>query len=172
MYGFENFNDDLTDEAPRQVPLTAADMRHPIKDPGDAIRFILSGNATVTFQGKNSRFTFKVKLPRDRDTGKVDYNSQVLFVGVMTGADNENSFDRLGYIKRGVYFHGVRGSTIPADAPSAIAFRWAYGNLARGVMPAGLEVWHEGRCGRCGRTLTVPSSIANGIGPECIKHVH
>ena len=34
-----------------------------------------------------------------------------------------------------------------------------------------LEVWHEGRCGRCNRALTVPESIASGIGPECAKHV-
>ena len=30
----------------------------------------------------------------------------------------------------------------------------------------GLEVWHEGRCGKCGRKLIVPESIARGIGPE------
>jgi hypothetical protein len=29
----------------------------------------------------------------------------------------------------------------------------------------------EGRCGKCGRTLTVPSSIATGLGPECIKSI-
>jgi hypothetical protein len=28
-------------------------------------------------------------------------------------------------------------------------------------------VWHEGRCGRCGRKLTVPESIESGFGPEC-----
>jgi hypothetical protein len=28
---------------------------------------------------------------------------------------------------------------------------------------------HEGKCGRCGRLLTVPSSIESGIGPECSK---
>lgn len=31
--------------------------------------------------------------------------------------------------------------------------------------------WHEGRCGRCGRRLTVPESIESGFGPECIKHI-
>jgi hypothetical protein len=31
------------------------------------------------------------------------------------------------------------------------------------------EVWHEGKCGKCGRALTVPSSILTGIGPECSK---
>jgi hypothetical protein len=27
----------------------------------------------------------------------------------------------------------------------------------------------EGKCGKCGRALTVPSSILTGIGPECSK---
>lgn len=39
--------------------------------------------------------------------------------------------------------------------------------IAGGVIPPSLEVWHEGRCGRCGRALTVPESIASGIGPVC-----
>jgi predicted metal-dependent hydrolase len=33
----------------------------------------------------------------------------------------------------------------------------------------GFNVHHEGKCGRCGRLLTVPSSIESGIGPECSK---
>jgi len=35
-----------------------------------------------------------------------------------------------------------------------------------------LEIWHEGRCGRCNRKLTVPASIALGIGPECGQREH
>jgi hypothetical protein len=31
----------------------------------------------------------------------------------------------------------------------------------------GCEVYHEGRCGRCNRKLTVPESIETGLGPEC-----
>jgi hypothetical protein len=37
------------------------------------------------------------------------------------------------------------------------------------VEATGWKVHHEGRCGRCGRTLTVPESIESGIGPECAK---
>jgi hypothetical protein len=37
-----------------------------------------------------------------------------------------------------------------------------------GILGATLEFWHEGRCGRCGRRLTVPDSIASGYGPECV----
>jgi hypothetical protein len=41
--------------------------------------------------------------------------------------------------------------------------------MVQGKTPAevDLEVWHEGRCGACGRRLTVPESIERGLGPEC-----
>lgn len=34
-----------------------------------------------------------------------------------------------------------------------------------------VEIWHEGKCGRCGRQLTVPESIESGFGPECVKMI-
>ena len=34
-------------------------------------------------------------------------------------------------------------------------------------MPGFIQIWHEGTCGHCGRALTVPLSIENGIGPVC-----
>lgn len=35
----------------------------------------------------------------------------------------------------------------------------------------GYALHHEGRCGRCGRTLTVPESVESGIGPVCARSV-
>ena len=49
-----------------------------------------------------------------------------------------------------------------------IAWRWLWTRLnARAVLPANVTVWHEGKCGACGRKLTVPDSIKSGIGPVC-----
>ena len=62
-------------------------------------------------------------------------------------------------------------SNASEDAPSVKAFRYAWNALVNGVIPGTLEIWHEGSCGRCGRTLTVPESIASGIGPECAKKI-
>jgi hypothetical protein len=39
--------------------------------------------------------------------------------------------------------------------------------LGKQKLPEGYKVQHAGRCGRCARTLTVPSSIELGLGPEC-----
>jgi len=105
-----------------------------------------------------ARFTYRVT---QKDA------SSPHFVALLSGPDNESSYTFLGTIFEGMtYRHGKRSSVSP-EAPSAKAFAWAWGYLAKGEMPPNCEVWHEGRCGRCGRALTVPESIFSGIGPVC-----
>ena len=149
-----------------------------ISSAAQARTFIQAGNATVTLVSKatGARFTYKVQAPHkegnEGTNAARDTASQMRFVKLLTGADNENSYTYMGYIKRGVYFNGNK--KIGADAPGNKAFAWAWNKLqqqtATDDLPAGLEVWHEGRCARCARPLTVPSSIAAGFGPECIAH--
>jgi hypothetical protein len=46
-----------------------------------------------------------------------------------------------------------------------LARLWA--NQGEEIAKAGFDVHHEGKCGRCGRKLTVPESVKSGFGPEC-----
>lgn len=95
-----------------------------------------------------------------------------------------------------VYRHGKK-SRVSDKADSAKGIAWFVkhlsdlivlrGDLAKADMFAQPEVeakiakvegvlnkllyYHEGRCGRCARRLTVPESIINGIGPDCAKKV-
>lgn len=138
------------------------DDRHPhrITDIAAIKRFVLGGNARFTLvSGKTgTRFTYRV---RASECGRFR------FVSLLTGPDNDSSYEFVGTIfEDGSYRHGKR-SRVAAEAPSAVAFRWFFDVVASGVVPATLEFWHEGRCGRCGRVLTVPESIATGFGPEC-----
>lgn len=125
--------------------------------------FALAGNATLTLKSlqTGTRFTYRIRLSKD---------GTIFFVALMNGADNERSFQYLGTIRREVYAHG-RKSKIGRDAKSAKAFDWFWKSVARRHLPACVEVWHEGRCGRCNRKLTVPESIASGFGPECINRI-
>lgn len=130
------------------------------KNPADATAFMLAGNATITLRSMKTqtRFTYRI---RKSDDGRVH------FVSLMTGTDNEGSFRYIGVIRSGE-FATTRKTKIDDDAPGIRAFDWAWHQLSIvEVMPAQLEVWHEGKCGRCNRKLTVPESIARGIGPEC-----
>ena len=129
------------------------------------LTFILAGNATFTIENAatGNRFTFKVRKPED---GKPH------FVSVLTGPDNEHSYSFLGTVFDGrTYRHGRR-SRIAEDAPSARAFEWLFRRLTAGAeLPPPVRICHCGKCGRCGKALTVPESIDAGFGPECIKAI-
>lgn len=139
----------------------------------DAKNFLFAGKSTVTFVSPSgNRFTYKVsKLKKEY---KSDPNGDDLFfVSVMTGSDNEMSYSYMGTVfakANGVKnFKMTRKSKVSKDSKSVKAFVYVMHNLYRNTLAKGVEVWHEGSCGRCGRKLTVPESIENGIGPECIK---
>ena len=126
-----------------------------------AVQFILAGRArfTLVSQKSGARYTYRV-TQRDETTPH--------FVQVLTGSDNESSYSVLGTLfEKTTYRHNSRKSPVSPEAPSAKAFAWAWSYLARGEMPPSCEVWHEGRCGKCGRSLTVPESIESGLGPVC-----
>lgn len=139
------------------------DMRAQLTTVERVVQFIQGGNATITLRSVKTgvRFTYKI---RESDDGRV------FFVGLLRGSNNESDYSFLGTIRNGVYTHG-RKSRITADTQSAKAFTWFWRMVSNNQLPDTVECWHEGRCGRCGRTLTVPESIADGFGPECIKHV-
>lgn len=135
-------------------------------DPTATVAFMLAGHAYVTFQSRrtSTRFTYRIVQAERRagDTGEPPH-----FVAVLTGSDNDSSYDYLGCIyRRLAYAHG-RKSRIAPDAPSAVAFAWVWKRLSAGQMHPELGVWHEGRCGRCGRRLTDPLSISRGMGSFC-----
>jgi hypothetical protein len=136
--------------------------------------FALAGKATLTIRSKQSgtRFTFKIAQPKRRPG---DTRKPIWFVSLLSGASNESDYRYLGQVYAdGRYVHGQKSPVSP-DAPSARAFAWFWQAVQH---PDGeqalslIEVWHEGCCGRCGRKLTVPESIASGFGPECANHIH
>jgi hypothetical protein len=131
---------------------------HLLTNPDRAWNFMMAGRAKLTICSKRTgaRFTYKVAS-----------KDNIRFVHLLTGSDNEGSYSYLGFIKNEEFIHGGTKSRIAKDAPGAKAFAWAFANIKGSRMPEELEVWHQGQCGRCGRTLTVPSSIASGLGPEC-----
>ena len=129
--------------------------------PAVTIAFMLAGNAHVTFQSRrtSTRFTYRIAQGMPRNTYKT-----IHFVSVLTGPD---VYTYLGCIyDRTNYSHGRR-SELWANGPSAVAFAWVWRTLTAGKMHPDLAIYHEGRCGKCGRRLTTPESIATGLGPVC-----
>ena len=133
---------------------------HKITNTKEALKFMFAGKSIITFLNSQSgnRFTFKVKQAKD---------SNLFFVSVLTSPD---TYTYIGTCIEGNYKHGKK-SSITKDAQSVKVFEFMLNRLKTDDLPDFLEVWHEGHCGKCGKRLTVPSSILNGLGPECIKNL-
>src|ERR1039457_3313378 len=123
-------------------------------DNKDSLKFIFAGKSVVTFLNTktDNRFTFKVKQAK---------NSNLFFTSVLTSPE---TYSYIGTVVEGKYNHG-RKSQIKVDTQSVKVFNYVINKLKSNILPDFIEVWHEGRCGKCGRPLTVPNSILNGIGP-------
>ena len=137
-------------------------MEKQLKTLEDVLGFIKAGNARFTLRSVKTqgRYTYRVRPSTD---------GNVWFVSLMTGTDNESHYSYMGIIDKNNAFKWTAKSKVGQDAPGFKAFDWVWRRLAAGILPGEVEIWHEGHCGKCGRTLTVPESIDRGIGPECWK---
>ncbi len=136
---------------------------HLMTDSAAVLAFVLAGSSRFTLVSKETgkRLTFWVRKP-SRFTEQQPY-----FVKIMYGPDNEKSYAFLGLIFNRATYRLGRKSAFAWESPAQKAFAWFWVQLKLGRLSDKMEFWHEGRCGRCGRTLTVPSSVEAGIGPEC-----
>lgn len=134
--------------------------------------FVLGGNAYFTLRSKvtGARYTYRVYQGKKAKLRGVE----VYYVELMRGRDNNNDYAYFGWIKDNLFMHDKQRGRVTAEANSVVAFDWfwRYVILARSEKArAIIEVWHAGRCARCGRRLTVPESLTSGYGPECIGKV-
>jgi hypothetical protein len=129
--------------------------------------FMMAGDATFTLvsPATGMRFTYRVTAPRKE--GKLQTDEDVRFVKLLCGPDNSADFHYFGILRSGRFEHANRKTRISVEAPGALAFRW----FVERIETAPVDFYHEGRCGRCHRKLTVPESVANGLGPECAGRV-
>lgn len=129
--------------------------------PNLRLAFCLAGHAIFTLHNSltGNRFTYRIRARRRHG----------YFVGVLRGPDNESSYTQIGTIEG--YQRGPRFIPVYRSAPpqSMRVFSWAWPRIVAGTLPPEIEFHHAGRCGRCGRKLTVPSSIISGLGPTCIN---
>lgn len=122
--------------------------------PSAALKYIFAGKGKFTLVGKANRFTYRTQA----------IDNGLTFVRVLAGSD---SWVYIGAIKSGRLYAGKRGSPNAASF-KALAWYLETANQAPQIA-AKAECWHEGVCGRCGRPLTVPSSIESGLGPICAE---
>lgn len=117
-----------------------------------------NGTWTITSHATGEHRTFKVKTVKDKEHplhGK-------RIISLLSGSDNESDYIGFGFVfdKYIAVFKKHRGTQ--------------YEKLARFLEHADqaeangkITVQHSGTCRMCNRKLTVPESIASGIGPIC-----
>lgn len=161
--------DDMEPMEPTE-PNPVSEVGARMNDPEAIKRFILAGKAIFTLVSERTatRYTFKVSKAEPNP----QYHNQVptYFVNVLNGPDNGASYVYAGLLQdmgMGWGIRQTRGSRVSPSADSYKAISWYLSRVLNHRPVEGVEFWHEGKCGRCGRRLTVPESIAAGIGPEC-----
>lgn len=129
--------------------------------------FVLAGRAVFTVENPQGEYaTFRVG--HKAASGKW---GEAWFVSLLTGQDNENDYTYLGLLDKDT--GGVRltaKSQFKDDSRPTKIVRWALQQVWRQAeLPTGYQIRHNGKCCRCGRTLTTPESLTDGFGPECKK---
>ena len=131
--------------------------------------FLLAGKAIFTVHNNsNEHYTYKVRKSREDSPWGQRY-----FVSLLTGPDNELSYTYIGILEPNTgVLRLTKQSQYPYSSKAVKVLQWALNVVWRDAfdkVPIGYGIKHEGKCGRCGRTLTTPESIDCGIGPECLK---
>lgn len=153
-------------------------LRAQLSDLAALRRFIEGGKASFTMVSKKTgeRLTFLARRPKE---DPLRPGLRPIWMSVLTGPNNTTDYGFLGtlWVKRNgtaTYRPGAM-TRIGPEAPSQRAVQWIADGLSApnggAVLFRHAEFWHEGRCGRCGRKLTVPESVASGFGPECIGRI-
>lgn len=93
--------------------------------------------------------------------------NQLYFINLLTGPDIWRYF---GCYRDRVYSHDKKFDKEGFIGEQALSVRYLKAMIRlveKNELPSYIEVWHEGKCCKCGRTLTTPQSIEDGIGPVC-----
>jgi len=134
---------------------------------GKAIFTIEVPEAFAKTMKTNSHYTYRIRAKEATDKFPKTY-----FVDLLSGPDNYSNYTYMGILNPETgAFALTSKSKVTDDCWSVRLFRRAMACIfeenTNAIMSAGFNVHHEGRCGKCGKRLTVPESIKTGLGPIC-----
>ena len=140
-------------------------------------QFLTAGEAIFTVEVPEEHRKEGVKPHYTYRVDKVEQNAkypEAYFVKLLSGPDNTSDYSYVGRLDQFVGFVETTAKSkfthesYPVKLLNRVVARvWCDDHAA--YEQYGFKVHHEGKCGRCGRRLTVPESVESGIGPECAK---
>lgn len=117
------------------------------------------GRYTIEFEDGSYK-TLRVR----RQDDDANFKPGALLLSYLSGSDNDSDYTSFGHVEDN---GGVRVWTKHRQNTTlmeAVKVLMGSPDAAREAYAVRSE-----RCSRCGRTLTVPASVHNGVGPECAK---
>lgn len=136
------------------------------------IDYIFSGDVIITVRNEDTKNRFTFKIQKRKNPRKI--NIDLYWVSVLVRPDNEDSksYRFIGALSREEGFRHSAKSYIKDKALSVNVAYYYFNRLlgfAKFPLHKNVYTYHSGYCGRCGKLLTVPESIASGFGKECSK---
>lgn len=135
--------------------------------------FLFAGNAIFTVTNPQGEYyTYRLREPADQNE-----DIPIWFLSVLTGPDNTSDYTYVGIVTKATLHNGqfvrlTAKSRYENDSKIVQVARWGIKKILEGKeLPEGYRIDHIGKCGKCGRPLTTPESIQDGLGPICSGRV-
>jgi hypothetical protein len=130
----------------------------------DGLAYMLGKKATFTLvsHATGDRRTYRV-IEREGRNGEAIY-----WVNRLVGPENGTDYEYVGSIVPGQPHEHKFAYRCARGGGRDAVIEWLLGVLqTREQLPEKLSFYTSGECSSCGRLLTVPESIAVGMGPKC-----
>lgn len=130
-----------------------------------------AGRAVLTFENLEAGTHMTVKVSQARDKQDRKKLLPLFHVNVSLLGDRVSRYLYAGTVntEEGNWYLSRK---ISPDEQVARVFRWLKAVTANPESLRGkINLYHEGRCCKCGLPLTHPESISTAIGPHCLKHM-
>jgi hypothetical protein len=133
---------------------------------GRAIFTVEVPESFAKMTGCRPHYTYRIHLKKNKKD-----DSEVFFVSLKSGPE-DRSWAYLGIFNNETGQIALTKKSIGTDDCWSVRFfRRIMANIfceePDNITEAGFDVHHEGKCGKCGRPLTVPESVKTGLGPIC-----
>lgn len=133
-----------------------------------ALQFILAGKCEFVLHSTKTGEDFKFAMTKQQT--KEDENKYIYFLNTMHGYEKTYAgvvwFDDKAQEFK--FSQGKKGQ-IDNKNLSIRSLIFVLNKLLKEETVQYLDVFHVGRCGKCGKKLTTPESILTGLGPTCSK---
>lgn len=149
--------------APVSVPTTILTIEDPVVTTNDSQLVVPDGIYTVVFDTATETYrTLRLRHPKPKDDGSVFGNgSQV--AEYLSGSDNDHSYTGFAFVD-GTDARIWRKYVGASEIVSALDILLHSNDAGQYGLAYSLK---SGNCYRCNRTLTVPTSLHRGMGPDC-----